>query len=126
MKSKSRSKSRSKSKSKSKNVEDDNEDDNEYERQRKQNIQRNNFFVGRLTIPTLSSMKRSKKDRTKRKIEWAPDEIEALKEGVKVHGVGHWAQILQDKQFGPRFKNRNNVALKDKYRLLFGARRKKV
>ena len=46
--------------------------------------------------------------------QWNECEVGALKAGVQSHGTGAWREILRD----PLLKNRTNVDLKDKWRLL--------
>ena len=50
--------------------------------------------------------------------EWTYQEEEALVEGVKRHGDGHWKSILEDPDLGPLLHLRSNVDLKDKARNL--------
>lgn len=53
-----------------------------------------------------------------RRVKWSVAEEQALKSGIRRHGPGNWRAILNDKQFGAVLGNRDNVALKDKYRNL--------
>mmetsp|Transcript_16749 Transcript_16749/g.25148 ORF Transcript_16749/g.25148 Transcript_16749/m.25148 type:complete len:552 (-) Transcript_16749:122-1777(-) len=52
------------------------------------------------------------------RLRWSADEEEAFMEGIRKHGVGSWAEILQDPELSFRFCGRTNVNLKDKYRNL--------
>lgn len=49
---------------------------------------------------------------------WTQEETKALEEGVLIHGVGNWLHILVDPNFENILKNRTNIDLKDKYRLI--------
>ena len=49
------------------------------------------------------------------RIRWKEEEVEYLKRGVKIYGVGNWRTILQSYPFHSR---RSNVDLKDKWRNL--------
>ncbi|GFQ04747.1 telomere repeat-binding factor 4 [Phtheirospermum japonicum] len=51
-----------------------------------------------------------------RKQKWTEEEEEALKVGVAKHGAGKWKIILVDSELAPKFMNRSNVDLKDKWR----------
>ncbi|KAL3632939.1 hypothetical protein CASFOL_025923 [Castilleja foliolosa] len=51
-----------------------------------------------------------------RKQKWTEEEEDALKAGVAKHGPGKWKIILVDSELGPKFMNRSNVDLKDKWR----------
>ena len=48
---------------------------------------------------------------------WAPEEEQALRSGVKVHGVGAWQAIRSDPRFSI-LEGRRNIQLKDKWRNL--------
>ncbi|KAL1810605.1 telomere repeat-binding factor 5-like [Daucus carota subsp. sativus] len=52
------------------------------------------------------------------KQKWTADEEEALKAGVKKHGMGKWKTILVDPDFAPSLTHRSNIDLKDKWRNL--------
>lgn len=54
----------------------------------------------------------------RRKVEWTGEEIENLKKGVEMFGVGKWKKILETFPFN----GRTNVDLKDKWRNLQGPR----
>lgn len=46
------------------------------------------------------------------KQKWTADEEEALKAGVKKHGMGKWKTILVDPDFAPSLTHRSNIDLK--------------
>ena len=54
------------------------------------------------------------KDPSKKR-KWTPQEEEALRKGVKEHGVGFWKKICEN---SPALKNRTQVDCKDKWRNL--------
>ncbi|XP_071713759.1 uncharacterized protein [Rutidosis leptorrhynchoides] len=54
----------------------------------------------------------------KQKRKWTNEEEEALKSGIKKHGVGKWRLILNDPRFASSLSNRNNIDIKDKWRNL--------
>lgn len=49
---------------------------------------------------------------------WEPAEEDALREGVRKHGLGAWEIIRKDAEFGKLLKGRTGVQLKDKWRNL--------
>lgn len=49
---------------------------------------------------------------------WTFDEEEALKAGIRKHGVGNWVTILRDDEFGITLSGRTGMNLKDKYKNL--------
>ena len=51
------------------------------------------------------------------KVPWTEDEVETLKSGIELYGVGRWIDILNygSRRFNPK---RTSVDLKDKYRVL--------
>ncbi|KAK1362774.1 MYB transcription factor [Heracleum sosnowskyi] len=52
------------------------------------------------------------------KQKWTAEEEEALKAGVKKHGMGKWKTILVDPEFATPLTHRSNIDLKDKWRNL--------
>ncbi|XP_077992066.1 telomeric repeat-binding factor 2-like [Glandiceps talaboti] len=63
--------------------------------------------------PTRHTLYTSPKRMSQRR-KWTDTEVEYLKEGVKLFGVGQWAQIRSSF----KFEGRTNVHLKDKWRTL--------
>lgn len=49
---------------------------------------------------------------------WEPAEEDALRDGVKKHGLGAWEVIRKDPEYGKLLKGRTGVQLKDKWRNL--------
>lgn len=49
------------------------------------------------------------------KQKWTSEEEEALKAGVKKHGMGKWKTILVDPDFAPSLTHRSNIDLKAPY-----------
>ena len=47
---------------------------------------------------------------------WNDDEVEALFEGIRVHGEGNWTTILMDMRFNAVLRRRTSCDLKDKWR----------
>lgn len=47
---------------------------------------------------------------------WNEDEVEALFEGIRVHGEGNWTTILTDMRFNAVLRRRTSCDLKDKWR----------
>ena len=58
----------------------------------------------------------------KRPTLWTEGETEALRSGVLKYGVGKWRDILQDSKLGPRLAVRNNMHLKDRWRVMMKTR----
>ena len=61
------------------------------------------------------SLESSEKRHTKK---WTPAEEGALRDAVKKHGMGKWADIKLDPEFAEILSKRDNIALKDKWRNL--------
>jgi hypothetical protein len=94
---------------------------NEYEEEQKRNKARLNSLLEELKIKqAVQRLMRTEptKERKKRTNEWTNEEVQVLEEGVRRHGAGAWSKILKDVELGPKLRNRTNVSLKDKYRLL--------
>jgi myb proto-oncogene protein len=51
--------------------------------------------------------------------------VRALKKGVVRHGAGKWTQILSDPKFSRKLVSRTNTQLKDKWRNLQTASKKR-
>lgn len=43
---------------------------------------------------------------------WTDQEVEALKRGVVLYGIGNWAKILADEEVGTVLAKRTNVNIK--------------
>jgi hypothetical protein len=55
--------------------------------------------------------------RVKQRRFWTEEETIAVKEGVRNHGTGKWAEIKSDHEY--ILRNRTSVQIKDKYRTMF-------
>lgn len=54
---------------------------------------------------------------------WTKQETDALEYGIAKHGVGSWKAILSDPEIHDKFHpSRNEVSLKDRYRIVWGSR----
>jgi len=56
--------------------------------------------------PPLSNPPRPQKNA------WTDEEVEALKRGVVLYGIGNWAKILGDEEVGKVLAKRTNVNIK--------------
>jgi len=54
--------------------------------------------------------------RVRRRRRWTDEEKTAIKEGVRIHGVGHWVEIK--KMYGEILRNRTSVQIKDCWRTM--------
>jgi len=69
--------------------------------------------------PAKPQKKRGSDEQQRMRLPWSLDEIQALIDGVKAHGAGNWAVILnENKEIFNSVKPRTSVDLKDKYRNL--------
>lgn len=58
------------------------------------------------------------KEKRKERVNWSPEEVNALKQGIQKWGPGKWAVILRD--YADEFhESRISVDLKDKWRNIF-------
>ena len=64
------------------------------------------------SLACISEIKTAKRKR----VQWSQDEMEFLREGVKMFGVGNWSKIRDRYPFQNCHKN--SVAIKDKYRTM--------
>jgi hypothetical protein len=55
---------------------------------------------------------------------WGTEEVLALKQGVREHGVGNWSALLTNPSIGPVLAKRSYVNLKDKWRSMLNAKRR--
>lgn len=60
-----------------------------------------------------------------KRVKWTVGEEEALKKGIKKHGIGKWKPILDDPEFKLALIIRTNVNLKDKFKTMLNQFRKK-
>ena len=76
-----------------------------------------NNFPAKLTTPSkVAAIPYSYAEKISQRTKWTLEEEEALTEAIEVYGVGNWAQMLEDTNFGRILHRRTGVNLKDKHR----------